>query len=145
MILVELSIGKKTLWFWETDSQNCRQKGRDFSYKKIVENEIKGFWEICQCSPIFTHFVQTFSLFFCHITKAMLCAKAFTGSALPFWEYIIFEYLIPTYIGTALHASATSVLNDFRFYLHVVVCFCFKGRVMQIENYCTHQWWLASL
>ena len=29
----------------------------------------------------------------------------------------------------ALHVSATSVQNDFRFYLYVFVCFCFTGAV----------------
>ena len=35
----------------------------------------------------------------------------------------------------ALYVRATSVQNDFRFYLYVFVCFCFTGAVNQIENY----------
>ena len=37
--------------------------------------------------------------------------------------------------GMALHLSATSVQNDFRLYLYVLVCFCLNGTIIQIENH----------
>ena len=54
-----------------------------------MKNAKKGFWEICEYSPTYTPYVQTFLSFFCHQKKTVLCAKAFTESTLPFWEYMI--------------------------------------------------------
>ena len=82
-----LSIRKKTL----NDSKTLVFKiiGSRFSYQKVVQNSIKGFWEICYYSPIYTPFVQTFLSLSRHHKKIVLCAKAFTESTLPFCEYMI--------------------------------------------------------
>ena len=82
-----LSIRKKTL----NDSETLVFKiiGSRFSYQKVVQNSIKGFWEICYHSSTYTPFAQTFLSLSRHHKKIVLCAKAFTESTLPFCEYMI--------------------------------------------------------